>query len=160
MKKHVVFAVACLFIVIFNCGCLESGEGKVITMTMEEIINDYEYNVDNDTKKFTGWYKSLNESDTLIISDTINNITYIESYDYTTVEFESALGEGFPIEGDITDRFGIGDSVELELHIIEVIFTQQMNNETWTIELETFEEGRDSENNTFIPLPQNVISHA
>ncbi len=159
MKKHVVFAVACLFIVIFNCGCLESGEGKVITMTIEEFVNDYKQSIDNDTKKITYSLKSLNDGDTLIIKDTLNDIVYNESYNDTMIDFETMIGYSFFIEGDITNTFNIGDMIELTLHIIKVTYLEQdpYTDEIWTIEQDTFKEGWNSEYNTFAPIPREYM---
>ena len=156
MKLNIM-VLGWLLIVVLSVGCLESGESKVVTMTFGELMNDYDYNVDNNTKKITNLLKSLDEGDTLIIRDKINSMTYLDYYDYTPVEFASLLGEGFPIEGDITDRLEIGDSVELKLHIVEVMYTEQLDGEIWTIEQETFREGWDWENGTFIPIPQEYI---
>lgn len=156
MKLNIIVS-GWLLIVVLSIGCLEGGESKAETMTLGELMNDYDYNVDNDTKKITNMLKSLDEEDTLIIRDKINNMTYIDYYDYTPVEFASLLGEGFPIEGDITDRFEIEDNVELKLHIVRVIYTKQLDGEIWTIEQETFREGWDWENGTFIPIPQEYV---
>ena len=156
MKLNIM-VLGWLLIVVLSTGCLEGGESKAETMTLGELMNDYDFNVDNDTKKITNLLKSLDEGDTLIIRDKINNMTYLDYYDYTPVEFASLLGESFPIEGDITDRLEIGDSVELKLHIVEVMYTEQLDGEIWTIEQETFREGWDWENGTFIPIPQEYI---
>lgn len=158
LDKKIAIGAICLLLASAVCGCLENEEGKAITMTMEELMNDYNQSVDNDTKTITYWLTSLNDGDTLIIQDTLNNIIYNESYDYTMIEFESSVGRPFPnpIEGDITDSFGKGDTVELKMHIINVTFPYQ----GWTIKYETFEEGWDKESNTSIPIPQACISHA
>ena len=157
MKLNIILALGWLLIVVLSTGCLEGGESKAETMTLGELMNDYDGNMDNDTKKFTNMLKSLDEGDTLIIRDKINNMTYMDYHDYTPIEFASLLGVPFPIEGDITDRFEIGDNVELKLHIVRVIYTEQVDGEIWTIEQETFREGWDWENDTFIPIPQEYV---
>jgi hypothetical protein len=121
-------------------------------------MNDYAQNIDNDTKKITSWIQSLDHGDTLLIRDNINNLTYIEAFNYTAIEFESLLGEGFPIEGNITDTFEVGDHVDIKLSIINVTYTQQVGGEIWTLQQETFDEGWDRINNTFVPIPKKYLS--
>ncbi len=157
MKLNIILALGLSLIVVLSTGCLEGGESKAETMTLGELMNDYDANMDNDTKKFTNMLKSLDEGDTVIIKDKINNMTYIDYYDYTPVEFTSLLGVPFPIEGDITDRFEIGDNVEIKLHIVNVTYTEQVEEEIWTVEQETFKEGWDWENDTFMPIPQEYV---
>lgn len=155
---NVLIAVVCTIIVVFHSGCLGGRDDKILVTTLGELMNDYAQNIDNDTKKITSWIKSLNHGDVLLIRDKISNLTYIEVFNYTAIEFESLLGEGFPIKEDITNTFGVGDNVELKLTIINVTYTQQVDGEIWTIQQETFEEGWDSINNTFVPIPKKYLT--
>lgn len=139
---------------------LEEGENNVITMTMEQLNNDYNLSIDNNTRRATLVYKSLDEGDTLIIRDTLNSMTYNASGEYTLIDFESSANSFTSIEGDITTVFKKGDRIELTLHVINIIYTRSnpYTGEIWTFEHEAFKEGWDSENATFIPIPQQYIT--
>ncbi len=160
MKINVALAAGCLFIAAFNCGCLDGEEGKTITMSMIEFINDYNESQDNVTKKITSLFNSLEEGDTLIIKDTINLTKYYLFKNYTLIELGNVSGWSFPIWGNITSTFKEGDTIELKLHIIKVTYELQRYNETWTVERETYEEGWDREYNTFISIDREHIKHA
>lgn len=157
MKINIALIVICQFIVILNCGCLESNESVTMIMTMEELIDSYNLSIDNDTKTYSYLLENLNDGDTLYIRDTLNTITYNEYNNYTLIYFESITSPPFTIDGDITGDFRVGDSIELRLHILYVNFTQQMNGETWIVKLETFQEGWNAENMTSTPIPQKYI---
>lgn len=157
MNRHIIFAFVCILIAVLNCGCIGNDKENVVTMTIEELINDYKQSSNNTTKTYSYQLESLDDGDVLIIKDTLNNVLYQEPYQYTLIDFGSAESPPFAIEGNITDKFRNGDDVELKVHIIHVIFVQQLDNETWTIELETFQEGWDSETNTSVPIPQSYL---
>lgn len=163
MKKHAVLTVSCIFMVVFICGCLEDDKGdrggKVITMTMEELMNDFDESIDNDTKKIKTWFKSLDKGDTLVISDVLNNITYFESDNITSVEMRSNPSPIY-IEGNIAYIFKTGDDIRITMQVIEVTYVRQINEEVWTYEIETFKESWDRINNTSIPIHQKHITHA
>ena len=159
MKKHVVLAVILTCIVSSACGCIMDGEKKTVTMTMLEFANDYSEKWDNDTRKITGVFNSLENGDTLIIRDMVNDVIYNEQSESTLIDFETLVGTPLTIEGDITDTFKKGDHVELTLHIISITLTQIDTNtgEIWVIELEALKEEWDSKNNTYIPIAQEHI---
>jgi hypothetical protein len=141
---------------------VKKDNNNAVIMTFNEFLNDYHSNIDNASRLITYYFQSLNEGDTLIIRDTINTISYNATRGYTNIQFISYPGDTFPIQGDITDEFKIGDSVEITLHIIEVSFTDQhpSTGETWTFNLETLEEEWDAENKTYKLLPAEYIQHA
>lgn len=140
--------------VAFAAGCLES-ERAMVTMTLAELSDDYIHSTDNSTRTMTDMLASLEPGDVLLLTDTVTTMTYLNGY--TQVEFSSLPGRGFPIEGDITNMLSSGDTIEIKLHIISVIYTEQLNSETWTFEQEYFREGWDAENQTFVPVPQNSV---
>jgi hypothetical protein len=76
------------------------------------------------------------------------------------IDFESLANSFTSIEGDITTVFKKGDRIELTLHVINIMYTRSnpYTGEIWTFEHEAFKEGWDSENATFIPIPQQYIT--
>jgi hypothetical protein len=101
----------------------------------------------------------LDPGDTVIIKDIIHNMSYRASDNYTLIECNSLLNQPspFPIKGDITDEFRVGDKIMLTLTIIEVITTREMYNEQWTWKIETIAESWDYLNNTIKPISQSYI---
>ena len=78
---------------------------------------------------FTINFDSVNDGDTLIIQDTISNISYDSNT--TTVTFEWAEGNTtgslvLSFEGDITDSYQAGDGVKITLKIKRVKFTYEI----------------------------------
>jgi len=140
-------------------GCVDNEEVKGIRMTFEEFANEFNQSMDNETKTIVYWFESLDDGDTLIIRDTINNTIYSEPVQYSSVEFVSSPGTSFPIEGNITGTFKKGETVEIELHIINTTFTMQYpsTGELWTFTVETFQEGWDNETHDYIPIPPECI---
>lgn len=135
---------------------------KKVSMTFREFVTDLAYDYDNDTKTMTYWFRTLNDGDTVIIHDTIYNVAFIQSEDLSNIEFSSFKGNNFSIAGDITDDYSPGDTVEIKMHIISVLFTDRdtYTNELWTINMETMKEGWNTENNEYIPVPQKYLTHA
>ncbi len=155
--------MGCLLLLVFcHCGCVENGQDEPIVMTFGELINDYKsaynweaaYRIEN--------FSSLKEGDTLILRDQIHNITYLASENITQIEFNSSIGldNFFPIQGNITGSFSVGDIVEIRLHIIKVTFSQIEDERSVTIERETYKEGYDTNTNTYIPVPAKYITPA
>jgi len=160
-KKSIFCVLICLIISIFSSGCLNSENDDGTIMSFKELANDYNVERNNDTKEATQQFQSLDKGDTLIIQDTINNISYIESNDYTWIEFSSYPDESFSIAGDITDDYGPGDTVEIRMHIGSDVFTEEnpYTGEMWTFDMEVMEEGWDNESHDYIPVPQKYIQH-
>lgn len=160
MKKiisGIIFLVALQGIMITS-GCLE-GDNKSVTMTVGEFWNDHSFSEDNKTKIYKTFLVSLDAGDTVIIKDIIHNMSYKASGNYTLIECNSLLNQPspFPIQGDITDEFKVGDKIMLTLTIIDVSITREMYNETWAWEMETIDESWDSLNKTIKPIPQTCI---
>jgi hypothetical protein len=160
MNKKICIGLLCLSLIVSSSGCLENSGGKEVTMTMDQVIKDNYQHEDNITRKYTSGFDSLKHGDVLIILDVLDNITYLFDEYQTKVKFTSS-NQLISIEGDITNEFSKGDLVKVTLHIIRVLFSKEdpYTGEFWTFELETFEEGWNSDSDTIIPLPNSVISH-
>lgn len=158
-KKHFFVFLICITTLVLSCGCIGEDEPKTSIMTFGELLQDYDQNVDNETKKITEWFISLDDGDAFLIRDAIHNISYDDIYDITWIEFTSLLDERLSVAGDISGEFKIRDNVELELHIKKVIFTEKdsITGDLWTLERETIQEGWDSKNNSYKPFPQDII---
>lgn len=153
--KHAVFMAVLCAGVICSCGCLEqSAQAKV--MTMNEFLQDYTESRDNATKTLIYELASLDAGDTLVIRDTLLNLSFNAERNYTLVLFSSVTNQVFAVAGDITGSYEKNDDVKLTVHIIRVNFPYQ----GWNITYETFQEGWDTATNNTIPFPQSVISHA
>ena len=128
-------------------------------MTFGELIDDYKSTYNWAAAYQTENFTSLKEGDIIILRDQISNLTYQVDEDATYIEFNSStgLGNSFPIQGNITESFRIGDIVEIRLHVIKVIFSTLDNDRMVTIERETFKEYWDASNNTYIPVPPQYI---
>ena len=157
-EKLLLLVLLNLFLFVFHCGCLENDGKHSLIMTMGEFLNDYKSNVDNDTHKITSWYTSLDAGDTVTIRDTIRFIRYNESYNITFIEFASFNNVESPIGGNITNTFNAGDTIEMKLHIIRTSFMAVIPpDEIWAYDIEVIKEGWDSESDTTIPIPGNLI---
>lgn len=160
MKKIIsgfIFLLA-LQSILITSGCLEGGN-RSVTMTAREFWNDHSFSEDNKTKVYKTFLVSLDAGDTVIIKDIIHNMSYRVSDNYTLIECNSLLNQPspFPIKGDITDEFKVGDKIMLTLTIIEATTTREMYNEEWTWKMETINESWDNLNKTIKPIPQNYI---
>ena len=103
--------------------------------------------------KWISDYKSLDEGDTLVLTDTISNITYMPFfYNATTIYFDvdDYVSMGMPssqiafnFEGDITEQYKIGDEVKITLTVKHFVY----ENETTGIglDVDVFEEGWNQE---------------
>ena len=162
---HIQFplALACVLLTVFvHCGCVENESETPIVMTFGELIADYKSSYNWEVSYRTENYTSLKDGDQLILRDQIYNLTYQGDNNTTYIEFNSSTGldNFFPIQGNITESFGVGDMVEIRLHVIKVIFSKpDTTGRLVTIERETFKEHWDASNNTDIPLPPQYITH-
>ena len=151
MKKTItIFAILCIGLVIFLSGCNEQENGgtttgNTVTMTAEELNDDM--NIETDwTTYMKILYDSLENGDTLIIEDTIDNISYEPIIDRTVIIFDISEGEGmtsslnYPFEGDISDIYQIGDQVKITATIKHVEFTFEEDGASMDYELEIFDE--------------------
>lgn len=167
-------AVCIIFcIIIATAGCLNSHnafqDSTTTTMTMQEYLDHYHYRKDSANNTVYVWLVSLDPGDTVIINDTIDNITYNASspknrtlVTFSTVNSSDPLQGGLAFQGNITDTFHAGDAVTITAHIANVTFlyTHPSTRATWTIHYELFREQWNNATNETVPLPQRCIKHA
>ena len=157
-EQIVSLSILCLIGVMLNCGCLEDNTEDIPVMTIRENVDDYVEKTDNSTKTISGDYKSLNNGDKIIIRDTIYKSIHDQTTDVTYIEFESFTGYPVVFQGDLSYKFQLGDMVDLTVHILTVSFPDIIDNETWTVTLETFKEGWDTSDNSLVPIPQKYLT--
>jgi len=170
MNKKKVFLVGllmCLAATVTIAGCIEKNKqdenDDVTVMTFGQYLVDVNRHADNKTKQVTEWFRSLDEGDTLLIRDTINNIMYLEASGSTLIDFASSyLDDDVIIEGDITNDYSNGDHIILQLTIIRDTFTWEntKTGEVWTYNIECIQEMWDTEQKTYVPIPSYCIRHA
>jgi len=96
--------------------------GNTVVMDAEEYLYDlFKSNISGMTGMFS--LHEPNAGDSLIIKSNISTLEYEPLYDDTIVGLES--GDFYPsidifIQGNITNRYAIGDEVEITLHVAEV----------------------------------------
>lgn len=154
MKKKILgICIFVLMLVALISGCTENKTtdngggttGNTYTMTAKEVQNDM--TMDSDWSTYIKiLYTTLEDGDTLIIHDTIDDISYSSDTDRTTVTFDTSEGEGvtsslnYPFEGDITGSYQIGDEVKITATIKHVEETYEQGGSSMDYELEIFEE--------------------
>ena len=155
MKKAGVVAIVLIFLFV---GCIGSkNKANTVTMDMNEVMHDMEMKIDNSSHYYYNGFKSLNPGDILIIKDEIENLSYSPQYNATMIIFYSNNSRGLFFEGDLENKFHIGDSVKIKLHIIEDKFEYPYQGVMWTIDFERYKEGWNSESHMPKLLPENVI---
>ena len=153
MKKILIFCVIFVGLVLFFSGCTEQDNsgtnggtdtGKTVTMTAVEANNDM--NFESDWQTYVKiFYNSVNDGDTLIIHDTIDDILYDPDMDRTKISFDTSEEENtssslnYPFQGDLTNTYSIGDTVKITDKIKYVKFTDDSTGTTITYEIELFE---------------------
>ncbi len=147
MKKIIILLVTSFLIF----GCVER---KTIKMSMNELINDSEKKVYNESFYYYYGYKSLEEGDILIIDDNISGIILQENT--TFISFESSPEYGIYFNANLTD-LKEGEHVEVELHIKKDRFKKAINNTIWEYDLEVFEEGWDFSQHSPLPISASAI---
>ncbi len=119
MKKTILLICAVfLALVMLISGC---NSGKTFTITAKELNEDVKW-VNNNTT-FSMLYTSYQDGDTLIIKDTISNVTYDQNFNATGISFIWSSGtRGVAFQGNITDKYKEGDEVEITVHLKHVTF--------------------------------------
>ena len=119
-------------------------------MNVEEYNADLEYDLTE--SGMTSNFKSLNDGDTLIIHDSISDISYDETTDITTInfEYEQEGEEGEPtetllisliFEGNLTSEYSVDDEVTVTLTIKHITVTVM----SMDLDLEIYEEYWENE---------------
>lgn len=147
MKKIIILLISAFLVF----GCVER---RTIRMSLNELINDSEKIVYNESLYYYYGYKSLEEGDILIIEDNISGKVSYENI--TFISFVSFPEYGIYFDSNLTD-LKEGDHVEIKLHIKKDHFKKVINSSIWTYELEVFEEGWDFEQHTSIPFSASSI---
>lgn len=179
-KNNLIILLIILIGIFLISGCAENNNEnntnelytKTVYMDAQELVDDFIF-----TTKISGgkmqWiynYKTLNEGDTLILTDQICNITYQSfMYNATIIHFDvenyskmgvNASEVSFFFEGNLIDEYFIGDTVTIIVTIKHIIYTNETNG--MSLDMEVFEENWDEDNfiqNFFSQiLPRSCIS--
>lgn len=160
--KRAIVASLLVCALVATAGCLEDGgDTEATTMSIAELSSNYNRSMDQANGTMTVWLNYVDDGDTLIIKDTISNITYDEQNQTSQVTFTSESRAPLTFEGNITGEFSAGDDVAVTVHIINVTMhqTNPQTGQNMTIYYETFEESWDAANETSVPFPQSTIKH-
>lgn len=183
MKKNfAIVGIVILTLVLLFSGCTEessddtensgTSEPKTLTMNAQEYYDDLDYGMTQTSMKSD--LKSLDDGDTLIFQDTISSITYDNTTDMTTINFdyeqESESGQGTQtstvtllFDGNLTTEYNEGDEVKATLTIKHVTLTLQ----GYSLDIDIYEEYWESEEyfkenyvtgNPYKPIPQSKIT--
>lgn len=158
-NKVFTILIICLLTIVLFSGCTENNnkskniETKTIHMTAQEFIDDFSFStsMSGGNMNWATDYSSLNEGDTLILTDKIYNMTYTSfMYNATTIYFDvedytrmgiSASEVGLLFEGNITDKYSIDDTVRVTLTVKHFVYTNETTGAV--LDMEVFEEGWD-----------------
>ena len=161
MNKRIVPILLFIFILIFLlCGCSEQknindSSPKTVNWNAQEYIDDFRISssLSGGEWKWKYSFDTLDEGDTLILSDKISNISYTEflinstSINFKTENYSKMGVSGnevaFLFEGNITDRYFIDDNVKITLTIKDFEFKNESSG--FNIEMEGYAEGSDLE---------------
>lgn len=135
-------------------------EKEPIRMTYQEVIHDAVLSMDNETKEWWSNLGQLEEGDTVIIHDTLSNVTYIQEQDRTELVFVSQTDNvlALNVQGNQSGFLEIGDTLEVFVHVTWVSYLHEFwEGEIWTIHVETFRELWDADTNSPCPLPPENI---
>ncbi|HDQ15550.1 MAG TPA: hypothetical protein ENN45_00650 [Bacteroidetes bacterium] len=142
--------IVVLTLALVLSGCTDNGKDdgtdsqpETVTMNAQEFGEDMKFEMLETSMKT--YFVSLDDGDILIFQDEIAEISYDETTDITTIEFEYSQGEGegtytsttqFIFDGDLTGEYSIGDEVKITVTIKHVTVTIQ----GMTLDMEIYEE--------------------
>ncbi|HEC76461.1 MAG TPA: hypothetical protein ENI33_04290 [Thermoplasmatales archaeon] len=161
MKLEILVAGILSISILLSAGCLNkesTGEAGII-LSMKEfisIMNNYSRDINNATKYEYYNITPLNDGDTVVIKDEIHNLTYNSTYNYTEIFCISDLDNPFPVSGNLTKFFSDGDKIEVILHIIRDVFPFP-SDPSWTVSIETIEEGWSLSGHFFTPVSSDAV---
>lgn len=178
MIRKITSIIIFFSIVFVICsGCIKEkhsteSDSKIVNWNAQDLIDDFSFStsMSGGIMKWSANYKSLNEADTLILTDKISNITYtsflhnatsifFDVKDYTKMGM-NASEVAFLFQGNITDKYQIGDNVKITLTVKHFVYTNETSKTSF--DWDVFEEGWDQE--YFIThffaqiLPENCIT--
>lgn len=164
MKLGILVAGILGISILLNAGCLnkESAVEGGIIFSMKEFIgmmNNYSREIINTTKYEYYNITPVNEGDIVLIKDEIYNLTYNSTYNYTEMFCISDLENPFPVYGNMTKIFSAGDKIEVTLHVIRDTFPFP-SDPSWTVSIETIEEGWNSMTHYFTPVSSDAVKKA
>ena len=152
MKKQLILiGLVCIVSAAFLCGCTQLGNNengnsaKTVNMSVRELYEDMA--PPENLLSFNLLYNSLDDGDTLILQDTIPNISYDPTTQATSIKFEWSEEHNngtltqrttLLIDGDITDEFQVGDEFKITVTIKHVVISSPYGE--GELELEIFEE--------------------
>jgi len=149
MKKSIIIiGIVVLALALVLTGCTDnkndngsSSQPKTVTMNAQEFGEDMK--VEWLQTGMKTYFNSLDEGDTLIFQDEIDEISYDQTTDITTIEFEYSQEEGtytsssqFMFDGNLTGDYSVGDEVKITVTIKHVTVTIQGMN----LDMEIYEE--------------------
>ena len=176
--KYIAFGVIILLVIGFS-GCTEQnnngdGNGTIkdneFRMNATQLLDDMDKQSDFATY-ITLDYKSMEEGDTLVLTDKISEIQYLNDVDATKIVFKVTVTETqwkstqFFFKGDITSSYKVGDTVRITVNIKHVTLSdvQGMN-----VDIEIYDEAWESEKyyrshmttsmGGFYPMPIDTIT--
>ena len=119
-----------------------NSNGEVVVMSVNEYINDGIYEKNYTTHEFFLDFRSLKPGDILILKDSLcqepkydfDNVTKLY---VTRLTMCSPGNSSWPIviyvNKDVTDKYKMGDIIEVKLHIKHYDFKEEWNGEIWHI---------------------------
>ena len=131
-KKKIISLIFVIFLtlVLLISGCTSNNDangGNTFTITAKE-LNDHAKFV-NTNSTLSILYDQYENGDTLIIKDTISNVTYDQTFDATGITFTWQSGmRSFAFQGDITNKYKDGDKVKITVHLKHVTFSYNGTN--------------------------------
>ena len=179
--KHIVVGILVISAMIFS-GCTEqnnngsNGNGNGTTTGNEFRMNAAQLLDDLDTQSdfatyLTLDYKSMEEGDTLVFTDKISEVQYINDVDATKIVFKINVTETqwkstqFFFKGDITSSYKVGDTVRIIVTIKHVTLSDVQGMD---LDMEIYEQAWESEEyyrshlttslGGFYPMPIDTIT--
>ncbi|KAA0006813.1 MAG: hypothetical protein FE045_01870 [Thermoplasmata archaeon] len=147
MKTKILILSIIVLLAVFIAGAFilkshnnDHTKAKTIVMDVGEYLNDGIYEKNYTTHEFHLEYRSLDPGDILIIKDKIIQKPKY-GFDDVTKRNVTRLTIGgnttWPIviyvDRDVTNKYKMGDLIEIKLHIKHYDFYEEWNNATWHI---------------------------
>ncbi len=154
-SKSLILSIIVIGVIIAGVAVLMSHyknnnyKGKVVVMSVDEYMKDGVYEKNYTTHEFSIDFHSLKPGDVLIIKD---HLCQQPKYDFdnvtklyvTRLTLCSSGNSSWPIviyvNKDVTDKYKMGDLIEVKLHIKYYDFKEEWNGVLWHIKGELPEE--------------------
>ena len=174
MRRAILVTVMLILsLIILTCGCTQ--QDNTLVMTAQELQNERQTNISSDYLTITIGLESLNNGDSIIIQDTIYDISYDPENYRTEIAFDVVSNEAvfdfttFYLKGNLTNSYKKGDKVKISVTVKQVEISIEFGNSTITYNVEIFDEQwKDEEffkrnvqtGYPFKPLPERSIEKA